>query len=260
MTEVPDGDPTESVPTDGPSEEFDDSHDDDAWLDGGDFADDDFEDEEEVEPGPGGFLSGELVFYPQIGHCYIGDVIEDASTGLELLELIPEESTASNRILIPTGQVESRGIRAAGDPEGKIREVLDSDFEPTIADSAERMDLITTQEREGSVESLALALKRLHLRHEMKTATREEQRRRARIRKWLVRDHMAEHDATPGQGQAAITRSLSKLMRAVRQREREAAREKRRQDRAKRKAAAAAKRKKRAQKRQGFAAHSVAPE
>lgn len=244
-----------AVPDDGPSglgsageESADEIAGDALWPDEGDELDDGFEDYEEPEPGPGGFVPGDLVFYPQIGHCEVGEVIADATTGLDLLELIPEDSAAGNRVLVPVGQVESRGIRLTGDPEGKIPEILGSDFEPTIADASERMDLITAQERDGSVESLALALKRLHLRHEMKTATREEQRRRARIRKWLVRDHMAEHDATVGQGQAAITRSLAKIMRAVREREKEAAREKRRQDRAKRKAEAAAKRLKRQQK------------
>ncbi len=203
-------------------------------------------DEEDSEPGPGGFRSGDFVFYPQIGHCDVGDVIEDASTGLELLELTPNDSQAGNRILVPVGQVGSRGIRLAGDPQGKIDEILGSDFEPTIEDASERLDLITAQEREGTVESLTLALKRLHLRHEMKTASREEEKRRARIRKWLVQDHMAENASTSGQAQAAITRLLGAAMRAVREREREAARERRRQERAERKAEAERRRRRRA--------------
>lgn len=200
---------------------------------------------EPAEPGPGGFEFGEFVFYPQIGHCEVGDVIEDDATGLELLELTPQESPGGNRILIPVDQVGSRGLRLSGDPEGKIVEVLGSDFEPTIEDASERLDLITAQEREGTVESLTLALKRLHLRHEMKTASREEEKRRARIRKWLVQDYVAENESTSGQAQAAITRLLSTTMKAVREREREAARERRRQERAERKAEAERRRRRR---------------
>ncbi len=262
MTEVPDDGPSElGLAAEDTADEYGAEAEDAADEYGVGAEDEDlFEDDEEEELvlGPGGFLAGDLVFYPQIGHCWVGEVIEDASTGLELLELIPEESAEGNRVLVPVGQVESRGLRLSGDPEGKIPEILGSDFEPTISDASERLDLITAQEREGTVESLALALKRLHLRHEMKTATREEQRRRARIRKWLVRDHMAEHDATVGQGQAAITRNLSKIMRAVREREKEAAREKRRQDRARRKAESAAKRLKKKKKRAGYMANPIA--
>ena len=185
---------------------------------------------------------GDFVFYPQIGHCDVGDVIRDDATGLDLLELSPQDSSGGNRILVPAGQLDARGIRRAGDSPGVIEEILGSDFEPTIDDAAERLDLITAQEREGTVASLALALKRLHLRHEMKTINREEEKRRARIRKWLVVEYMVEKEGTSGQAQSAITRLLSRTMNAVREREKEAARERRKQERAERKAAAAEKR------------------
>ena len=125
--------------------------------------------------------------------------------------------------------------------------MLGSDFEPTIEDASERLDLITAQEREGTVGSLALALKRLHLRHEMKTISREEERRRSRIRKWLVVEYMVEKQGTSGQAQSAITRLLARTMNLVREREKEAARERRKQERAERKAAA----ERRARRRRG---------
>ncbi len=193
------------------------------------------------------FEQGELVFYPQIGHCDVGEVISDDHTGLDLLELTPQEFEAGNRILVPLGHLANRGIRRAGDTPGMIEEILGSDFEPTIEDAAERLDLITAQEREGTVGSLALALKRLHLRHEMKTISRDEEKRRARIRKWLVVEYMTEKQGTPGQAQAAITRLLARTMNAVREREREAAREQRRKERAERKAEA----ERRTRRRQG---------
>lgn len=188
---------------------------------------------------PGVFGLGDFVFYPQIGHCDVGKVIHDAPTDLKLLELTPQDSSTGNRILVPLGQLTSRGIRHAGDSPGVIEEVLGSDFEPTIDDASERLDLITAQEREGTVYSLANALKRLHLRHEMKTISREEEKRRSRIRKWLVVEYMTEKEGTSGQAQSAITRLLSRTMNAVREREKEAARELRKQQRAERKAAEA---------------------
>ena len=193
-------------------------------------------------PVPGVFETGDFVFYPQIGHCDVGDVIEDAQSGLELLEFTPQDSSTGNRILVPVGQLGSRGIRHAGDSPGVIQDILGSDFEPTIDDAVERLDLITAQEREGAVAGLAYALKRLHLRHELKTISREEEKRRSRIRKWLVVEHMVEKDGTSGQAQSAITRLLSRTMNAVREREKEAARELRKQERAERKAAEAERR------------------
>ena len=193
-------------------------------------------------PVPGVFELGDFVFYPQIGHCDVGEVIHDAQTELELLELNPQDSSTGNRILVPVGQLTTRGIRHAGDSPGVIEEVLGSDFEPTIDDASERLDLITAQEREGTVFSLAHALKRLHLRHEMKTISREEEKRRSRIRKWLVVEYMTEKEGTSGQAQSAITRLLSRTMNAVREREKEAARELRKQQRAERKAAEAERR------------------
>ena len=193
-------------------------------------------------PVPGVFELGDFVFYPQIGHCDVGEVVHDAQTGLDLLELNPQDSSTGNRILVPAGQAASRGIRHAGDSPGVIEEVLGSDFEPTIDDASERLDLITAQEREGTVFSLAHALKRLHLRHEMKTISREEEKRRSRIRKWLVVEYMTEKEGTSGQAQSAITRLLSRTMNAVREREKEAARELRKQQRAERKAAEAERR------------------
>ena len=195
-----------------------------------------------ASPVPGVFELGDFVFYPQIGHCDVGEVIHDAHTDLELLELTPQDSSTGNRILVPLGQLGTRGIRHAGDSPGVIEEVLGSDFEPTIDDAAERLDLITAQEREGTVFGLAHALKRLHLRHEMKTISREEEKRRSRIRKWLVVEYMVEKEGTSGQAQSAITRLLSRTMNAVREREKEAARERRKQERAERKAAEAERR------------------
>lgn len=195
-------------------------------------------DEAEVSAGPvpGVFELGDFVFYPQIGHCDVGEVIHDAQTDLDLLELTPQDSSTGNRILVPLGQLTTRGIRHAGDSPGVIEEILGSDFEPTINDVAERLDRITAQEREGTVRSLALALKRLHFRHEEKIISREEERRRSRIRKWLVVEYMAEKDRTSGQAQSAITRLLSRTMKAVRERRMEDARRERQQQRAKRKA------------------------
>ena len=170
------------------------------------------------------FEPGDLAFYPQIGHCDVGAVISDEQTGLDLLELTPRESSAAgaaaNRILVPLDKLERRGIRRSGDAPGVIEEILGSDFEPTIEDAAERLDLITAQEREGTVGSLALALKRLHLRRETKVITREEEKRRVRIRKWLVADYMAEEEGrTGGQAQSAVTGFLARTMKAVRARE-----------------------------------------
>ena len=199
-------------------------------------------------PASGALEQGDFVFYPQIGHCDVGDVIRDKATGLELLELNPQDSTTGNRILVPLGQLDSRGIRHAGDAPGVIEEVLGSDFEPSIDDASERLDLITAQEREGTVLSLANALKRLHLRHEVKTISREEEKRRSRIRKWLVIEYMVEKEGTSGQAQSAITRLLSRTMNAVREREKEAARERRKQERAERKAAEAERRERRRQR------------
>ncbi len=193
-------------------------------------------------PVPGVFELGDFVFYPQIGHCDVGEVIHDAQTGLDLLELNPQDSSTGNRILVPAGQAASRGIRHAGDSPGVIEEVLGSDFEPTINDVAERLDLITAQEREGTVRSLALALKRLHFRHEEKIISREEEKRRSRIRKWLVVEYMTEKEGTAGQAQSAITRLLSGTMKAVRERRMEDARRERQQQRAERKAAEAERR------------------
>ena len=193
-------------------------------------------------PIPGVFEAGDLIFYPQIGHCHVGDVIQDAASGLELLELTPQDSSTGNRVLVPVGQLVSRGIRHSGDSPGVIEGILGSDFDPTIDDASERLDQITVQEREGTASSLATALKRLHLRHELKTISREEEKRRSRIRKWLVVEHMAEKEGTSGQAQSAITRLLSRTMNAVREREKEAARELRKQERAERKAAEAERR------------------
>ena len=193
-------------------------------------------------PVPGVFELGDFVFYPQIGHCDVGEVIRDQATGLDLLELTPQDSSTGNRILVPVEQLGGRGIRHAGDSPGVIQDVLGSDFEPTIDDASERIDRITDQEREGTVLSLANALKRLHLRHEMKTISREEEKRRSRIRKWLVVEYMVEKEGTSGQAQSAITRLLSRTMNAVREREKEAARERRKQERAERKAAEAERR------------------
>lgn len=206
--------------------------------DGFDELDADLPEDEGVE----GFREGDFVFYPQIGHCDVGTVVHDARTDLDFLELTPLDATEGNRILIPVNQLANRGIRHTGTSPGVIEEVLGSDFEPTIEDASERLDLIIQQEREGSVESLSLALKRLHLRYEMKKITREEQKRRMRIRKWLVVEYMTEKEGTIGQAQSAITRLLGKTMRAVREREREAARAKARRERAARKKAAAEKR------------------
>ena len=192
-----------------------------------------------------GFEPYDLVFYPQIGHCDVGEVIADSRTGLDLLELTPRETgtpTSTNRILVPVRQLADRGIRRSGSSPGIIEEILGSDFEPTIEDAAERLDLITAQEREGTVGSLAHALKRLHLRRETNVITREEEKRRVRIRKWLVAEYMAEEEGrTSGQAQSAITRFLARTMKAVREREKEAAREARKRERAERKAEAAAK-------------------
>ncbi|MCY4626589.1 MAG: hypothetical protein OXE58_03340 [Acidobacteria bacterium] len=201
-------------------------------------------DEAEVPAGraPGIFELGDFVFYPQIGHCDVGEVIHDAQTDLKLLELTPQDSSTGNRILVPLGQLAGRGIRHTGDSPGVIEEVLGSDFEPTIDDVAERLDRITAQEREGTVRSLALALKRLHFRHEEKIISREEERRRSRIRKWLVVEYMTEKEGTAGQAQSAITRLLSRTMKAVRERRLEDARRERQQQRAKRKADEAEKR------------------
>ncbi len=179
---------------------------------------------------------GDQIFYPQVGHCEVGDTIADARSGLELLELTPQDATGAvpsrNRILVPTGQLDACRIRRPGAAPGVIADILGSDFEPTIEDATERLDLIAEQEREGSVKALALALKRLHLRREMKTITREEERHRARIRKWLVLEYMAEEDCTAGQAQAAITRLLRATMMKVRNREKEAARQRRKEERA----------------------------
>ena len=185
------------------------------------------------------FEPDDLVFYPQIGHCEVGAVISDEQTGLDLLELTPRESgatgTAANRILVPLGQLERRGIRRSGDSPGVIEEILGSDFEPTIEDAAERLDLITAQEREGTVSSLALALKRLHLRRETKVITREEEKRRVRIRKWLVADYLAEEEGrTGGQAQSAVTGFLARTMKAVRAREEAEAIERKQRERAER--------------------------
>ncbi len=218
----------------------------------GDLDDDALADVEGDEPEPvavGGFREGDFVFYPQIGHCDVGKVIHDEHTGLEFLELTPAEATDGNRVLVPVAQIDQRGIRHTGTSPGVIEEILGSDFEPTIEDAAERLDLITAQERDGTVEKLALALKRLHLRHEMKTITREEKKRRTRIRRWLVTEYTVEKDATVGQAQSAITRLLGKTMKAVREREREAARKKRAAERAARKQAAAEKWRKKRERR-----------
>lgn len=192
-----------------------------------------------------GFEPYDLVFYPQIGHCDVGEVIADSQTGLDLLELTPRETgtpTSTNRILVPVGQLADRGIRRSGSSPGVIEEILGSEFQPTIEDATERLDLITAQEREGTAGSLALALKRLHLRRETNVITREEEKRRVRIRKWLVAEYMAEEEGrTSGQAQSAITRFLARTMKAVREREKEAAREARKRERAERKAEAAAK-------------------
>ena len=203
-----------------------------------DLSEEEVSDEAEVPAGsvPGVFEFGDFVFYPQIGHCDVGEVIHDAQTDLDLLELTPQDSSTGNRILVPLGQLTTRGIRHAGDSPGVIEEVLGSDFEPTIDDVAERLDRITAQEREGTVRSLALALKRLHFRHEEKIISREEERRRSRIRKWLVVEYMTEKDGTSGQAQSAITRLLARTMKAVRERRLEDARRERQQQRAKRKA------------------------
>lgn len=197
----------------------------------------------EETPTGDGFEAGDFVFYPQIGHCDVGEVVHDEPSGLDLLELTPQDSTtAGNRILVPVGRLAGRRIRRAGDSPGVIEEILGSDFEPTIEDASERLDLITEQERDGRVEKLALALKRLHLRHEMKTISREEEKRRSRIRKWLVVEYAAEKEGTRGQAQSAITRLLSRTMRAVREREIEEARERRKQEREARVKAAQAER------------------
>ena len=190
-------------------------------------------------PAPPPFEPDDLVFYPQIGHCEVGAVISDEQTGLDLLELTPRESSATgaaaNRILVPLGQLERRGIRRSGDSPGVIEEILGSDFEPTIEDAAERLDLITAQEREGTVSSLALALKRLHLRRETKVITREEEKRRVRIRKWLVADYLAEEEGrTGGQAQSAVTGFLARTMKAVRAREEAEAIERKQRERAER--------------------------
>ena len=170
------------------------------------------------------FDRGALVFYPQIGHCDVGAVISDEQTGLDLLELTPRESGvtdgAATRILVPVEQLEKRRIRRSGASPGVIEDILGSDFEPRVEDAAERLDLIAAQEREGTVASLALALKRLHLRRETKVITREEEKRRVRIRKWLVAEYMAEEDGrTTGGAQSAVTGFLSRAMKAVRARE-----------------------------------------
>lgn len=198
-------------------------------------------------PPPPPYEPDDLVFYPQIGHCEVGAVISDEQTGLDLLELTPRESSvagaAANRILVPLDQLERRGIRRSGDSPGVIEEILGSDFEPTIEDAAERLDLITAQEREGTVGSLALALKRLHLRRETKVITREEEKRRVRIRKWLVADYLAEEEGrTGGQAQSAVTGFLARTMKAVRAREEAEAIERKQRERAERVEAAKKKR------------------
>ena len=201
----------------------------------------------EEAPAAAPFEPDDLVFYPQIGHCEVGAVISDEQTGLDLLELTPRESgatgAAANRILVPVGQLRKRGIRRSGDAPGVIEEILGSDFEPTIEDAAERLDLITAQEREGTVGSLALALKRLHLRRETKVITREEEKRRVRIRKWLVADYLAEEEGrTGGQAQSAVTGFLARTMKAVRAREEAEAIERKQRERAERVEAARKKR------------------
>lgn len=193
------------------------------------------------------FEDGDLVFYPQIGHCDVGAVISDEQTGLHLLELTPRESgvadAAATRILVPVDQLENRGIRRTGASPGVIAKILGSEFEPRVEDAAERLDLIAAQEREGTVASLALALKRLHLRRETKVITQEEEKRRVRIRKWLVAEYMAEEEGrTGGQAQSAITGLLSRAMKAVRAREEAEAIERKRRERAKRVEAARKKR------------------
>lgn len=202
---------------------------------------------DEEAPGAAPFEPDDLVFYPQIGHCEVGAVISDEQTGLDLLELTPRESgatgAAANRILVPVAQLRKRGIRRSGDAPGVIEEILGSDFEPTIEDAAERLDLITAQEREGTVGSLALALKRLHLRRETKVITREEEKRRVRIRKWLVADYLAEEEGrTGGQAQSAVTGFLARTMKAVRAREEAEAIERKQRERAERVEAAKKKR------------------
>ena len=220
-----------------------------------DGAEDDLPEEDE---GVDGFRKGDFVFYPQIGHCDVGRVVHDNRTGLDFLELTPLDATEGNRILVPVGQLLNRGIRHTGTSPGVIEKILGSDFEPTIEDASERLDLITHQEREGSVQSLSLALKRLHLRYEMKKISREEQKRRMRIRKWLVVEYMTEKEKTIGQAQSAITRLLGKTMKAVRDREREAAREKARKERAARKKAAAEKKAARERKKAAKAQRRLA--
>ena len=190
------------------------------------------------------FEPGDLVFYPQFGHCDVGAVISDEQTGLDLLELTPRESDgAATRILVPVEQLEKRRIRRSGASPGVIEKILGSDFEPRVEDAVERLDLIEAQERKGTVASLALALKRLHLRRETKVITQEEEKRRVRIRKWLVAEYMAEEDGrTIGRAQSAVTGFLSHAMKAVRAREEAEAIARKRRERAERVEAARNKR------------------
>jgi RNA polymerase-interacting CarD/CdnL/TRCF family regulator len=182
---------------------------------------------------------GESIFYPKVGHCIFRGVIEDrAAPGTRLVEL--EDLEEGSRILIPLARVPELNLRSAGSGLEAIKAELSSEFEEPFPEEEERHRLLEELIAEGTPQSLARALKRLHFLRQTTGLSREEEQTRKKIRSWLAAEVALSKECTRAEAQAFMTRLLQDAMAAHRIKEKEEAKERRRAAKEQKKAESAA--------------------
>jgi RNA polymerase-interacting CarD/CdnL/TRCF family regulator len=178
---------------------------------------------------------GEPIFYPKVGHCIFRGVTSDpAAPGTRLVEL--EDMEEGSRILVPVSRVPELNLRPAGTSLAPIQEQLASDFEEPLPDEEDRHRLIDELITDGSPESLARALKRLHFLRQTTGLSREEEQSRKKIRSWLAAEVSISKECTRAEAQAFMTRVLQDAMSEHKRKEKEEAKERRRAAKAQKKA------------------------
>jgi RNA polymerase-interacting CarD/CdnL/TRCF family regulator len=177
---------------------------------------------------------GEPIFYPKVGHCIFRGVTEDpAAPGTRLVEL--EDIEEGSRILIPLARVPELNLRRAGTSLEPIQEQLASEFEEPLTDAEDRHRLIEELSADGSPQSLARALKRLHFLRQTTGLSREEEQSRKKIRSWLAAEVALSKECTRAEAQAFMTRVLQQAMTEHKRKEKEEAKERRRAAKAQKK-------------------------
>jgi RNA polymerase-interacting CarD/CdnL/TRCF family regulator len=141
-----------------------------------------------------------------------------------------------SRILVPVGRIPELNLRPAGTALAPIQEQLASDFEEPLVDEEDRHRLIDALITDGSPQSLARALKRLHFLRQTTGLSREEEQSRKKIRSWLAAEVSISKECTRAEAQAFMTRVLQDAMSEHKRKEKEEAKERRRAAKAQKKA------------------------